>query len=267
MVSLTHHGKTLLEVALLLVVQFEIDSRVAVRTQIRPDAEACLVHLHGNEIPAREVMFELLPKTCTNALWFDNAETGEPWALDRIPVPMTTGECSVNPNRVLTNAGFESRVDYECGNDPVARKELRRFLDEVLLPKLSECRGELPVVAFHNNNIMTVLDLDTQKTFTLNKKSHDMLLVTHEAELERLSSLKRWNIALQSAPPGDDGSLSVLMQHGRYVNVEAHIHPRNKKNNYAMAEWSIRSVGAFVCGEGDWPSPARQAGAILRREQ
>ena len=85
-----------------------------------------------------------------------------------------------------------------------------------------------------------------------------LILLFKAFETELLSSLHRdvkrraWSIVLQSAPPADDGSLSVLLQYERYVNVEAHIAPKNFANNKAMAEWSLRSVGAWSCGPDDW---------------
>ena len=241
--------------------RFRIEERVRVREKQRADAEVCLVHLHGNEVNAREVMLELGDTSCANVLWLDDARTRTPWGDDRIPVPnatMAARVCSVNPNRILTPAGFAVRIDNDCEGDETARRELRRFLDQTFLPALARCRGRgLPVVAFHNHSRLTNGDMDASVSSAVAGAEHDILFVTRRDDYDRLVGLARFSVALQNAPPADDGSLSVALQRDRYVNVEAQIAPRNKRVNRAMGEWALRSVGGFVCGPADWPAPKR----------
>jgi hypothetical protein len=241
--------------------RFAIAERVTVRQTLRADAEVCLVHFHGNEVPARVVMFAHAKGACANTLWLEDARSGVPWGDDRIPVPSATnatGRCSVNPNRVLTPAAFEHRIEMDCDGDAAARAGLRRFLDEELLPALERCRGgdaRLPVVAYHNNSRLTVKDMDARAAVSVPGHESDILFVTDPIDYERLRSLGRFSVALQSAPPADDGSLSVLLKSERYINVEAQIHSPRRGTNEAMSEWALRSIGGWRCGPGDWPAP------------
>lgn len=237
---------------------FHVDQRVRVMEQIRPDAEVCLVHMHGNEVNARKVMMELKDIACANAIWLDDArhpaDEGMLWGDDRIPVPNAImGKCTVNPNRILTPKHFAVRIANDCEGDSLARTELRAFLDTRLLPALERCRAKsLPVVAFHNNTNLTNRDMDARLETTVKERKHDILFVTKRDDYDRLVSLAQWSVSLQSMPPANDGSLSVLLQDDRYINVEAQIAPKNYSVNRAMGEAALRSVGGWVCGPGDW---------------
>lgn len=268
MISLAAHASP--PIATTSTPRFTIEDRVAVREKIRPDAEVCLVHMHGNEVNAREVMLELRDVGCANALWLDDARyptSAVPWGDDRIPVPMPSNaqeqKCTVNPNRVLTSRAFGHRIANDCDGDAVARAELRRFLDEVFLPALARCRGrdkQLPVVTFHNNSNLTPRDMDTQRAAVVKGRESDILFVTRTEDFVRLSGLALFSVALQNMPPADDGSLSVLLQRDRYVNVEAQIDPKNKAFNRTMGEWALRSVGGWRCGDDDWPAEGVTSG-------
>jgi hypothetical protein len=239
---------------------FHVDQRVRVMEQIRPDAEVCLVHMHGNELNARKVMMELKDIACANAVWLDDArhppDEGMLWGDDRIPVPnatMAPGKCTVNPNRILTAKHFAVRIANDCEGDDLARAELRAFLDMRLLPALERCRAKgLPVVAFHNNTNLTNRDMDARLETTVKERKHDILFVTQRDDYDRLVSMGKWSVSLQNNPPANDGSLSVLLKDERYINVEAQIEPDNYANNRAMGEAALRSVGGWLCGPGDW---------------
>ena len=231
---------------------FHVDDRVAVRTKLRDDAAACLVHLHGNEPLARETMLALQGSSCTNALWFTKAGSDEPWPVERIPLPTTGGACTVNPNRVFTASGRKQAIERDCDDDPVAQVELERFVADVLAPKLAACRGDarrLPVVAFHNNSNLTLGEMDARSTFRPDKKAPpgNFLLVTRDADFQRLVALARFDAALQNDPPADDGSLSVALHGERYINVEALLAPQNRAADRAMGEQAIRLVDALAC--------------------
>jgi hypothetical protein len=233
---------------------FSVRDRVGVSERTRPDAEACLVHFHGNEVPAREVMFEVANGRCVNVLSLDDVRSKVPWGDDRIPLPSATDSdraCTVNPNRVLTPAAFEHRIRADCDDDATARAALRSFLDSELLPALDRCRAgarALPVITFHNNSRLTVGDLDAARAVTVKGRESDILFVTRADDYQRLAALGAFSVALQNSPPADDGSLSVLYQRERYINVEAQIAPANKTTNRAMAEAALASVGALRCG-------------------
>lgn len=239
--------------------RFHVDERVRVMERVRPDAEVCLVHMHGNEVNARKVMMELKDIACANALWLDDArhppDDGMLWGDDRIPVPNATmepGKCTVNPNRVLTPKHFAVRIANDCEGDDVARRELRAFLDTRLLPALARCRAKgLPVVAFHNNTNLTNRDMDARLETTVKTRPHDILFVTRRDDYDRLVSLAQWSVSLQSMPPANDGSLSVLLKDERYINVEAQIAPDNYAVNRAMGEAALRSVGGWRCGSDE----------------
>lgn len=247
--------------------RFRIEERVTVRERIRPDAEVCLVHFHGNEVPAREVM-ELHAKTaCANVLWLEDTRRKVPWGDDRIPVPSSSaasGTCSVNPNRVLTPAAFSHRIDFDCDQDLIARAALRAFLDNTLLPALERCRGgnkKLPAITYHNNSRLTVRDMDARDSVSIKGQESNILLVTRAEDYARLKALGRFSVVLQSAPPADDGSLSVLWQADRYINVEARIADDNRADNEAMSEAALRLVGGWRCGAEE---PARQGAGGTR---
>jgi hypothetical protein len=239
--------------------RFQVDQRVRVMELVRPDAEVCLVHMHGNELNARKVMMELKDIACANAVWLDDArhppDEGMLWGDDRIPVPnatMAPGKCTVNPNRILTPQHFAVRIANDCEGDETARRALRTFLDARLLPALARCRAKgLPVVAFHNNTNLTNRDMDARLETTVKERKHDILFVTQRADYDRLAAMKRWSVSLQSMPPANDGSLSVLLKDERYINVEAQIAPENYAENRAMGEAALRVVGGWACGAND----------------
>jgi hypothetical protein len=237
--------------------RFTIEQRVTVRERVREDAEVCLVHFHGNEVPAREVMELHAKSACANVLWLEDTRRKVPWGDDRIPVPSSAAEggaCSVNPNRVLTPAAFSHRIDFDCETDLVARAALRTFLDDTLLPALERCRGgnkKLPAVTYHNNSRLTVAEMDAREAVSVKGQESNILLVTRAQDYAQLKALGRFSVALQSAPPADDGSLSVLWQADRYINVEAHIEPDNRAANEAMSEAALRVLGGWRCGPAD----------------
>ena len=94
-------------------------------------------------------------------------------------------------------------------------------------------------------------DFDARAATSVLGRESDILLVTTEADYRALTALGRFSTVLQSAPPADDGSLSVLLQGERYLNVEAQIAPANKPVNGAMSEAALRAVGAWRCGPDD----------------
>jgi hypothetical protein len=240
---------------------FHIDDRVTVRESTRPDATVCLVHLHGNEENARAVMLDLAPKSCANAMWLDDALLHAPFADDRIPVPSSASEthaCSVNPNRIFTPAGFAVRIANDCDDDAVARAELRRWVDAVFLPALARCRGgarALPVIAFHNNSRLTAQEMDTARADVVTGREHDILFVTDAHDFVALSALHQFTVAQQNAPPADDGSLSVLLQRERYLNVESQIAPANLAVNRAMGIAALHVLHGEQCPAS--PAPPR----------
>lgn len=234
---------------------FHIEDRVRVHVLEKSTAQGCMVHLHGNEVTARAAMIDLQKTACTNALVIDDARSGAPWPVERIPVPTSKGECTVNPNRIFTALGRKTRVELDCDGDLVALRELTRFVDDVLAPAVAKCRrgNTLPVVTFHNNSNMTVGDMDAARFDGADKQSHDILFVTHDIDFAHLSSLHRFMVAQQRDPPADDGSLSVALRGERYINVEAQIDATNLANDRAMGSWALRSIGALRCGVSDWP--------------
>jgi hypothetical protein len=187
----------------------------AVRLTTTEGAGVCAVHLHGDEADSRTAMRRL---TCANHLEIARAD-GSDRTTRKFEIHGDGRTCEVDPNRIFTAAGRDAQLT-RC-RVAGAREALAAFVETDLLPALDGCRsGGKPVVAFHNNSAFTIHTFDdVAVASTLQSgRPQDILLITSPADYETLSR-KRTSV-LQSPTPKDDGSLSVLLAHDRYVNIE-----------------------------------------------
>lgn len=162
---------------------------------VRPDAEACLVHIHGNEKTALSVVKKLYKKFCVNLI-----HTGSGRRLVRVDVPGKGFTCRADPNRIFDDSAITSTANWnkwnwikkykdkeknkewnrkhnKCLNSKMigeAQKAIRDYRKVELVPKIRQCGGmgksagkvtgmgvnvKIPVIVFHNNT-----DFDTKKT-------------------------------------------------------------------------------------------------------
>lgn len=222
----------------------------SVVTDFQKRAQACTVHMHGEEKTALAVGKEIRNRRCVNFMHLDTTDR---------PVRFEFTESGVDfigradPNRILTPAGrsgseaiqsIEPKTPGPAANKvgtqkrrTAAEKVLQEFADQEFLPKLAECRKSernpdvpLPVMALHNNEglIPSVTFRNVaSKARTPNPaagdpgSASDFLLVTQPADFDAFKSTH--NVVLQENPvrgANDDGSLSVVLANERFVNVE-----------------------------------------------
>jgi hypothetical protein len=236
----------------------------------RPAAQACVVHLHGEEKTAKAVAKDLYDHRCVNYVHLDTnirtikyevPVTGATTKGATTTTTTTTYACTADPNRIFTPAGRQG-VGKACVKkgtgagqsdadiETAAEKEMEDFVNNDWGAGISKCRGgtgaadlagPLPVLALHNN---TGSD-DTSKPI-FEKKAYDkqfvrddpklggdpnpsytadpshrsdILLVTKEADYAAIKP--HFNVLFQNIQAGgDDGSLSVILEKERFINVE-----------------------------------------------
>lgn len=129
-----------------------------------------------------------------------------------------------DPNRIFTDAGIKKTLKEFGPYSPAAHAEVNKLAYQIkkLLPK-----GK--IIAVHNNKAYSLknylpgheLSKDAK---SLNKDRHqyyrNFYLVTRKKDYLRLKH-RKFNSVWQKPNATDDGSLSVYLAHGRYINVEA----------------------------------------------
>lgn len=144
---------------------------------------------------------------------------------------VSVGGCSVNPNRVFTDAGVAA-AKKGC-----ARAAAVDAWIKVLREAIDECtqNGKLPVVAFHNNDgfgvdhfrggdpsTVEVIGPDFPETagnFIVVTEPSDFRKITEVASNRRLKTVMPRSQRKEVAKE-DDGSMSVAWDQKHYVNLE-----------------------------------------------
>lgn len=127
---------------------------------MKPNAQVCLVHLHGDEANSRQAAVDLQGTFCANLV--DLPTTTRNVNVTGLPGGRS---CAFDPNRVFTPAGIAGHA-LRCGppNAAAANPQVTAWANGTLVPAISRCRGggggslndgSLPVVAFHNNAVPT----------------------------------------------------------------------------------------------------------------
>jgi len=125
----------------------------------KPNAQVCLVHLHGDEGNSRLVARDLQSSFCANLV--DLTGSTRTVRVTGLPGGRAT---QFDPNRVFTPAGIAWPAFEATGatrrDAADAGPQVAAWVSAQLVPAISRCRGgggtaltdgRLPVVAFHNN--------------------------------------------------------------------------------------------------------------------
>lgn len=178
------------------------------------------LHIHGNELTARQVLREHAKLNKGNYYFVVG---------DKRMVPV--GDCLIDPNRMFTREGARKSLDrfnntktadQVEGAMALLDRDRASFLHTVIPPK-----GGL-MIAMHNNSdgysIKDELAISDKVSMPDPDNPRDFMLATNAADYEKISK-GRFNIVLQQSVRGDDGSFSVLAagRSIRYVNIEAAI--------------------------------------------
>ena len=194
------------------------DSIVFIAQEKNGEGKA-FVHLHQNETTALKA-----------ARFIVNTEGGQLLTLihkgsRNIVFHMNNKRYEFDPNRIFTDAGIKKTLTEFGNDDQDARQAVRHLAHAIkkLLPK------KTTVIAVHNNNQYSLLDYYPDHNLTQDAQSlhinlarfyRNFYLVTSQSDFLRLKNLG-FNSILQAPLANNDGSLSILLSHNRYINVEA----------------------------------------------
>ena len=139
---------------------------------VRPNAQGCVVHVHGNEPVAFTAAEELYRTRCVNMAWIDHP--GRRLIDVDVAVPGSgTVTCRADPNRVFDNtalhnqwAGWNSGTCATVAGQAAGEAAVQAWRDTRLNVAIRQCRGQavsatgvagtgvsggLPVLSMHNN--------------------------------------------------------------------------------------------------------------------
>jgi hypothetical protein len=202
----------------------------------------CFLIIHDNENTASKAVIEHIKKNGGKMIELDTGGNRH------VKFRMSNGqEVQFDPNRIFTDKGTEKDLKnknqgkgYE--NNDTIKNEIKKLKDKIL-QLLIECNCN-PVVAVHDNT-EDKYGIDSylygggeekkgntrKKEGNPNKRADEdpdnFLLVTSEEYFDKLKG--KYNVILQTNNnnstrkngPYDDGSLSVHMKDGNYINCEA----------------------------------------------
>lgn len=191
------------------------------------------VHIHGDELTAREVLQEYL-KSHDGTGFFIQSQTRT--------IPLRNGE--LDPNRMFSDEGAGinlRRLNKDWSEEQVQqalavlRPARQKLLDRLLPPP-----GGL-VFAVHNNahgySMLDEIEGSDQVSRKKPGEPHEFFLCVQPRDYEILAT-SPYNVLLQTAATPDDGSLSRLcaQRNIRYVNLECAL--GKKAIQREMLEWA-----------------------------
>ena len=178
-------------------------------------------HVHGNEVTARELLYEHMKKF-----------KGTGFTVQSLRRQVPLGALEIDPNRMFSNEGAERnlrRVNVDLSEAAVQNaliyleRDRRKFVKTILPPE-----GGL-LIALHNNgpgySVQTEVPISDAVSLADAENPREFMLTVNRADFEILKT-SPFNVVLQDkAPPDDDGSLSRLCTKlgVRYVNIEARL--------------------------------------------
>jgi hypothetical protein len=192
------------------------------------------LHIHGNEVTAREVLSAHLSRT-KGIAWFIES--------DRRLVEFRTGK--LDPNRMFSAEGALRNLrrlnpgwnEAQYSNAIIKLDRERHQLLDVLEPK----RNGL-LFALHNNSegysVQDEMAISNRTALNEPSRPHEFFLCTDLTDFDVLAK-SPYNVVLQNQPASpDDGSLSRLCaRHGiRYLNLETALGEAARQRE--MLEWA-----------------------------
>lgn len=211
----------------------EWNSGACLRPSVRPDAEAAVRNYRDTELQPR---IEQCRGGAAGAGPSGGATVGGLPVVafhNNSPSPGTAG-VTRRGSRCQENLTIRSYLPGHC---------------EAAATETDQARitgQQTPSVSLPNPAIVPGQDID------------NFLLVTDPGEFRRLRATR--NVVLQVRNPPNDGSLSVALSAGRYVNVEAESTPGALPVNQAMGAEALAALGIGPLPCPGQPLPARQAG-------
>ncbi len=137
-----------------------------------------------------------------------------------------------DPNRIYTDKGIKKTLAQYSRYTPEAHDEVKKLAN-----KIKELLPNSKVVAVHNNSTYSLKDyLPGHKLASDAKAIHmspanyyrNFYLVTQLKDYVRLK-MDGFNGILQKTSATDDGSLSIFLAKGEYINVEAGYNQLNEQ--------------------------------------
>ena len=178
-------------------------------------------HVHGNEVTARELLYEHMKKF-----------KGTGFTVRSLTRQVPLGALEIDPNRMFSSEGAERnlrRVNVDLSEAAMQNallyleRDRRKFVKTILPPE-----GGL-LIALHNNgpgySVRTEVPISDAVSLADPENPREFMLTVNRADFEILKT-SPFNVVLQDkAPPDDDGSLSRLCTKlgVRYVNIEARL--------------------------------------------
>jgi hypothetical protein len=203
------------------------------------DAPRRFIHIHGNEITARQVLREHLGRDGAGAALMVRGGTRN----------VKIEKLWIDPNRMFSSVGATAnlrRLNPNASDDAI-QKVLRRLDRDLpaLLHAVLPPSGAL-LLSMHNNSqgysIQTEIPISEKHHLPVPSEPNNFFLVT-DPEDYRIFEAGPYNAVLQSNPPDpDDGSLSRLCasRRIRYVNLEAKLGEYDRQ--LEMLAWADKAL-------------------------
>lgn len=208
------------------------------RQEKKGNSPVHLLHIHGDETTAREVLQQSMP-TFDGTAFFVESSTRE----------VLIGSLQIDPNRMFSREGAEASLrklnpDAEEAKIHSVLDQLDAGRDQFLSVLLPPPGGLL--ITLHNNSrgysMEEELAISDRYTFNQPDSPYDFLLASSLPDFDLLDH-SPFNCVLQMhPPPPDDGSLSRLcsLRKIRYINIEAAL--GNTEVQQKMFDWVLKNI-------------------------
>ncbi len=194
------------------------DTLVKIRYEKHGEGKS-FIHVHQNETTALQAARSVIKSQGGSIITLVHPGGGR-----NIEFNLHHKKYEFDPNRIFTDQGIRKTLAQYSQSTPEGQRAVKRLAQKIkaLLP-----RGK--VIAVHNNETYSLHDYlpghtlaDDAKALHVDKHQYfrNFFLVTQRTDYVRLKN-KHYNSIWQALGAADDGSLSIFLANGEYINVEA----------------------------------------------
>ena len=196
------------------------------------------LHIHGNEVTAREVLTEHMATQSGVAFLANNQQRN-----------FDMGGMEFDPNRVWSHLGASANIRKL--NPRISEAGFLYLIEELDQHREKLLKAILPpknglLIALHNNgqgySVQDEVAISDRTSLADAANPHEFFLCTDPQDYQILAG-SPFNVVLQNkVPPFDDGSFSRLAANSgvRYVNLEVAL--GNKPRQVEMLNWAEKNL-------------------------